>query len=325
MTASWRNAARGSLFPVFLGLLAPCPAFSQDVEEYVELDGLGNVRVVTDDKGNVLERHDYLPFGEEICGTLPDLVLCTSVPPGQPRRFTGKELDAETGLHYFGARYYSAPIGRFTTVDPVYRWNDNLLDPQRWNRYAYARNNPLRYVDPDGRAFIEIPQAPLQQNAAIRAAVARSLGGGHPHAQFGSKVVDVLLSTVLPQDINEFRANAEAAVFGMATPLVMAEEAAVALARTPTARLIQHTTRDDLIGAAREAATGVQQGGQHLKEVREAVIGLRERIKDLNQGLSNPRLSADRRQALTRELSTASRNLDAAEEALRGAYRRHDK
>jgi RHS repeat-associated protein len=52
---------------------------------------------------------------------------------------------------YFGARYYRADIGRFTTVDPVYTWKENLTDPQRWNRYAYVRNNPLRYVDPDGR------------------------------------------------------------------------------------------------------------------------------------------------------------------------------
>ena len=51
----------------------------------------------------------------------------------------------------FGARYYRAQVGRFTTVDPVSTLSENLVDPQRWNRYAYARNNPLKYVDPDGR------------------------------------------------------------------------------------------------------------------------------------------------------------------------------
>lgn len=54
---------------------------------------------------------------------------------------------------YFGARYYRPDIGRFTTVDPVYNWSENLVDPQRWNRYAYARNNPLAYVDPSGLAI----------------------------------------------------------------------------------------------------------------------------------------------------------------------------
>jgi RHS repeat-associated protein len=70
---------------------------------------------------------------------------------GQPRKFTGKERDTETGLDYFGGRYYSSPVARFTTVDPSMTIEENLLDPQRWNRYAYGRNNPLRYVDPDGR------------------------------------------------------------------------------------------------------------------------------------------------------------------------------
>ena len=55
---------------------------------------------------------------------------------------------------YFGARYYGSKIGRFTTTDPVYTVKENLLDPQRWNRYAYARNNPLRYVDPDGKDVV---------------------------------------------------------------------------------------------------------------------------------------------------------------------------
>ena len=54
---------------------------------------------------------------------------------------------------YFGARYYGSKVGRFTTIDPVYTWEENLVDPQRWNRYAYARNNPLKYVDPDGRVI----------------------------------------------------------------------------------------------------------------------------------------------------------------------------
>ncbi len=55
---------------------------------------------------------------------------------------------------YFGARYYGSKIGRFTTTDPVYNWKENLVDPQRWNRYAYGRNNPLRYVDPDGKDVV---------------------------------------------------------------------------------------------------------------------------------------------------------------------------
>ena len=128
---------------------------AQDVQ-YFQLDAVGSVRAVTDANGNVIERHDYLPFGEE-CTTGP----CASNPGaggGQPRKFTAKERDSETGLDYFGARYYGSKIGRFTTGDPAMTIQANLVDPQRWNRYAYARNNPLRYTDPDGKIIFDWAQ-----------------------------------------------------------------------------------------------------------------------------------------------------------------------
>lgn len=64
--------------------------------------------------------------------------------------FTGKERDSETGLDYFGARYFSGATGRFASPDPLWVTAKRLVDPQRLNLYAYVRNNPLRYVDPDG-------------------------------------------------------------------------------------------------------------------------------------------------------------------------------
>jgi RHS repeat-associated protein len=63
------------------------------------------------------------------------------------QQFPSKERDSETGLDYFGARYYSSAQGRFTSPD---QGNALPTDPQSWNRYRYARNNPLYYVDPDG-------------------------------------------------------------------------------------------------------------------------------------------------------------------------------
>ncbi len=57
---------------------------------------------------------------------------------------------------YFGARYYASNIGRFTTTDPAYTYRENILDPQRWNKYAYGRNNPFRYVDPNGEDIWDI-------------------------------------------------------------------------------------------------------------------------------------------------------------------------
>ncbi|MBX7185679.1 MAG: RHS repeat-associated core domain-containing protein [Vicinamibacteria bacterium] len=157
-------------------LLAGLPALSlaQGVKvEYAHLDGIGNVIAVSNSAGVETESHDYLPFGEEWCGTS----VCGSVKAGQSRRFTGKERDAETGLDYFGARYFASKVGRFTTVDPAYTWKENLVDPQRWNRYAYARNNPQRYVDPDGKAVLPA--------AALGAAIGGALGfGGSVFAQY---------------------------------------------------------------------------------------------------------------------------------------------
>jgi RHS repeat-associated protein len=122
-------------------LLAPAAASAQ-VVSYYHLDAVGNVLAVTDQAGVVVEQHDYLPFGEEWNPT----------PGTQPIRFTGKERDTETGLDYFAARYYGSRVGRFTTTDPACITQENLVDPQRWNKYAYGRNNPLRFNDPDGRS-----------------------------------------------------------------------------------------------------------------------------------------------------------------------------
>jgi RHS repeat-associated protein len=123
--------------------------------EFVHTDMLGSVRMVTDATGAVVSRHDYKPFGEEVDAgeggrDQIDGYLPAGGDPRARERFTGKPRDP-SGLDYFGARYYAATQGRFSSVDPIYTWNESLVDPQRWNRYAYVRNNALKYTDPDGR------------------------------------------------------------------------------------------------------------------------------------------------------------------------------
>ncbi|HSE29955.1 MAG TPA: RHS repeat-associated core domain-containing protein [Pyrinomonadaceae bacterium] len=66
------------------------------------------------------------------------------------RSSTQKERDVETGLDYFLARYYSSTQGRFTSVDPMLS-SAKTYRPESWNRYSYCYNNPLKYLDPDGR------------------------------------------------------------------------------------------------------------------------------------------------------------------------------
>lgn len=72
---------------------------------------------------------------------------------GVRQKFTGQIRDGETGLDYFNARYYSSRLGRFYSVDPE-NAGAKLEDPQSWNAYAYARNNPLKYTDPDGLEYL---------------------------------------------------------------------------------------------------------------------------------------------------------------------------
>lgn len=64
--------------------------------------------------------------------------------------FTGKERDGETGLDYFGFRYYSGAQGRWTSPDQPFA-DQHPEDPQSWNMYAYVRNNPLKNIDPNGK------------------------------------------------------------------------------------------------------------------------------------------------------------------------------
>jgi RHS repeat-associated protein len=138
-----RNVRRAlTLASLVLALLTvvAARASAQEVIEYYATDAVGSIRVVFDPSGNVKARSDYLPFGEEWQAATPGGPLPT-------QRFTGQQRDAEEGLDNFNARSYATRMGRMTTVDPVF---SGTYEPQRWNRYAYALNNPLSYSDPTG-------------------------------------------------------------------------------------------------------------------------------------------------------------------------------
>lgn len=97
-----------------------------------------------------MKRHDYLPFGEELTSQgLRSTTPGYSVGDTIRQKFTAKERDNETGLDYFGARYYGSMQARFSSPDPMLSSGD-VVSPQSWNRYAYVGNNPLRYIDPLG-------------------------------------------------------------------------------------------------------------------------------------------------------------------------------
>ena len=116
-------------------------------------DHLGTPRMILDQAGSLanVKRHDYLPFGEELFAPTASRNSAQGYSGGDGIRqqFTQKERDNETGLDYFGARYFASTQGRFTSTDPENVGAD-VGEPQSWNGYAYCLNNPLRFIDPDG-------------------------------------------------------------------------------------------------------------------------------------------------------------------------------
>ena len=112
---------------------------------YYFSDHLKTASVITDSAGNIKSESDYYPWGGELQFVNND---------SNHYKFTGKERDTESGLDYFGARYYSNGLGRFITPD----WSAmpepvpyaDLNDPQSLNQYSYVRNIPTTRFDADG-------------------------------------------------------------------------------------------------------------------------------------------------------------------------------
>jgi RHS repeat-associated protein len=113
---------------------------------YYFSDHLKTTDIVTDAQGNIKTDSDFYPWGGELQFLASD--------PNNHYKFTGKERDSETGLDYFGKRYFSSAMGRWTSPDPLMMKVDRLIDPQRLNLYAYVDNNPVTNRDPDGADLV---------------------------------------------------------------------------------------------------------------------------------------------------------------------------
>ncbi|HEV7642928.1 MAG TPA: RHS repeat-associated core domain-containing protein [Pyrinomonadaceae bacterium] len=118
---------------------------------YLTADHLGSVRMTTGASGGTISRKDFSAFGEEIVTSQRTQGLGYAAAEENEVRqdYTGYQKDDESGLQYAQARYYNTQHGRFTSVDPLAA-SARLYMPQSWNRYAYARNNPLTIIDPSG-------------------------------------------------------------------------------------------------------------------------------------------------------------------------------
>lgn len=127
---------------------------------YVHADHLTGSNVVTDNAGNVVEVTDYYPYGSI---RLDEKRSSFS----EQRKFAGHEYDDSSDLTYMNARYYDGRLGRFISQDPLEivgfrttapeKFETLASNPQYWNTYSYALNNPLAAVDPSGLLTVVVP------------------------------------------------------------------------------------------------------------------------------------------------------------------------
>ena len=162
-------------------------------QDFYFTDALGSSRTVFSLAGWNIS--DFYPFGGE-------RVISAGTP--NHYKFTGKERDSESGLDNFGARYDSSQFGRFMTPDPVLSTPVHIINPQRWNKYAVALNNPISYVDPDGRDAIAVnfsKEIPLAGHEGI---ISVHSNGSATYARFGPEhanmPVDIGKATETPLD-----------------------------------------------------------------------------------------------------------------------------
>jgi RHS repeat-associated protein len=149
----------------------PLAMWRGGVTYYYLADGFKNVAYLTDESGKVVQSYAYEAFGRVVA---PADAADAATP--NPFTFAGRELDPETGLMYFRARYYDPVLGRFLQQDPLSAATlvrgaggaatdlarsmlvSSLRSPQAAHSYAYAANNPLASADPLG--LIRLAPAP---------------------------------------------------------------------------------------------------------------------------------------------------------------------
>ena len=108
-------------------------------EKYYHTDHLGSATLITDDAADVVQQIAYLPYGEDWVDVRHHGYF------GSAYKFNGKEKDDETGYSYYGTRYYTDRLSIWLSVDPLSDKYPHL------SPYAYCADNPVLYVDPDGK------------------------------------------------------------------------------------------------------------------------------------------------------------------------------
>lgn len=220
---------------------------------YFHNDPAGTPLIATDVNGAALWKENYRPYGERINQAAPTTPNRNTA--GTTLGYTGKPFDADTGLSYLGARYYDPVIGRLTGIDPA---PVDETNPHSFNRYAYANNNPYRFVDPDGRVAFLVALVPfipeITAGAGAMLVAARA-------APFVQRILPAAMNTVTTLTNSSAMVNSVEVASGFvpgAAPGSLAPAGVVV--KTASGRRLGDFTKADK--AAAKAENAVQHGGQ---------------------------------------------------------------
>ena len=177
---------------------------------YLTTDHLGSSRIITGEHGAVSSRKDFAPFGEETV-TEQRISALGYNPPKARQDFTGYEKDEESGLQFAQARYFNPNHGRFTSVDPLLT-SASPNNPQTWNRFAYALNNPFSFVDPTGMKaeWVQTEEGVFFDSRVVDQASATAIyGEGAKYRPNGDKYVSSSGTNVELGDLGFYKENGE--------------------------------------------------------------------------------------------------------------------
>lgn len=236
--------------------------------------------MITDSAGVIKAESDYYPWGGELQFVSND---------SNDYKFTGKKRDLETGLDYFGARYYSSGLGRWVSADwsgkPVPVPYADFIDPQSLNQYGYVRNLPTTRIDTDGH---DGGAAAATWELVTGGAEGAGVSGGF--WAVGSVALPGLLGGGLgyvaintAAENNNTTANAQMQSVIASNNLIMARQAALSQDAQAGALIKSGTDANKAAAAAIEAATAGKKAGIYKdpNDVQAHIDKLKEGMKDV--------------------------------------------
>ena len=253
---------------------------STDAPLEYQFHGLGNSTLAAiSETGTINASFSYAPFGEIIEATDAGSGNNAGI-EAHRRRVNDKYVDEISDLAYYGFRYYDKALIGWTQADPLYRFvpEARYSYPRRGNLYGFSLNNPLRYIDPDGRdSWTRGAQHWTRntRNYALQAALAKNAKGavyGAPTMDFGgsasgaAKTSEIPAPTVAPGDYTGY------APIDFVEFLVDEIESGEAEEFLSTVADKFEEAASSIGGAAEEAIDKVEEAASAVKNVAEGAI-----------------------------------------------------